>query len=411
MKTKHTPTATSRRIGRLSVGLVAAAAAFAAQAFESPADGVYKDRVDVGTMMDMSGPASGSQAIWTNGYQDYMRKLNEAGGVHGRKINVLAEDSRFNPAQDKINYEKLVGQTPVIAISGVGSSSSQASLAPTIRAGKVPIIGTYTTTKLLSEPTSPLVYGGFCGYPQMAQTGVGYYVDKLKLKAPKVMVVSIESAGGVEYHQYVDAAVKKLGGTSSIVTMKVTAADVTPQVLEIINQKPDFITIYGVPNTAILTMKTMQQYGLNIPTFGISYLLSPQIYTSMGEKAGANYNVVSCFTPGGADQAPGNKDMMAAADKYNHSAIKEDINYVAGWVVGQVTAEALAKVGPEPTRAKLIESMNKGFTVDTKGLAAPITYTADNKTGPVAFRMISYDYGAKKYKSIGEFSDYAKYLK
>ena len=399
------------RLVGLAASLMASGAAIGASNFEAPGDGVYKDHIDVGSMMDMSGPASGSQAIWTNGFQDYMRKLSEAGGVLGRKINVLAEDSRFNPAQDKINYEKLVGQTPVIAIVGVGSSSSQASLAPTIRAGKVPIIGTYTTTKLLSEPVSPLVYGGFCGYPQMAQTGVGYYVDKLKLKAPKVMVVSIESAGGVEYHQYVDAAVKKLGGTSSLVTMKVTAADVTPQVLEVIAQKPDFITIYGVPNTAILTMKTMQQYGLNIPAFGISYLLSPQIYTAMGDKAGANYNVVSCFTPGGADLSPGNKDMMAAADKYGHTAIKEDINYVAGWVVGQITAEAIAKTGPEPTRAKLIESMSKGFTVDSKGLAAPITYSPDSHTGPVAFRMIGYDYATKKYKPTGEFSDYTKYLK
>ena len=399
------------RMATLAAALAASGVALGANNFESPADGVYKDRIDVGTMMDMSGPASGSQAIWTNGFQDYMRKLSEAGGIHGRKINVLAEDSRFNPAQDKINYEKLVGQTPVIAIAGMGSSSSQASLAPTIRGGKVPITGTYTTTKLLSEPISPLVYGGFCGYPQMAQTGVGYYAERLKLKAPKVMVVSIESAGGVEYHQHVDAAIKKLGGTSSLVTMKVTAADVTPQVLEIIAQKPDFITIYGVPNTAILTMKTMQQYGLNIPAFGISYLLSPQIYASMGEKAGANYNVVSCFTPGGADQSAGNKEMSAAADKYGRTAIKEDINYVAGWTVGQVTAEALAKAGPEPTRAKLVESMSKGFTVDTKGLAAPIAYTPTDHTGPVAFRMIGYDYAAKKYKTIGEFSDYTKYLK
>ncbi len=404
------------RLGTLiaKFSLAAAMAGIATGAlaqFESPADGVYKDRIDWGVMMDLSGPASASQGIWANGFQAYMRKLNETGGVNGRKINVLAEDSRFNPAQDKINYEKLVGQTPVLAISGMGSSSSQVSLAPTIRAGKVPIVGTYTSTKPLSEPVSPLVYGGFCGYPQMAQTGVGYYTEQLKLKAPKVMVVSIESAGGVEYAQMVAAAAAKLGGTSSLVTMKITAADVTPQVLEIIAQKPDFITIYGVPNTAILTMKAMQQYGLKIPAFGISYLLAPQIYAAMGPDAGANYNVVSCFTPGGTDQSPGSRDMMAAADKYNHSAIKEDINYVAGWAVAQMSAEAIAKTGPEPTRAKLIESMNKGFTVDTKGLAAPITFTADNHTGPVAFRMIGYDFAAKKYKPFGEFSDYVKYVK
>lgn len=397
---------------RLLTALAASTLALSAQAqFESPSEGVYKDRVDWGVMMDLSGPASGSQGIWTNGFQAYMRALNERGGVNGRRVNVLAEDSRFNPAQDKINYEKLSTQTPVLAISGMGSSSSQVSLAPTIRGGNIPIVGTYTHTKPLSEPTSPLVYGGFCTYPEMAKAGVGYMTDKLKVKSPKVMVVSIESAGGVEYAQFIADAVKKYGGTSSLVTMKITAADVTPQVLEIIKQKPDFITIYGVGNTAILTMKAMQQYGLKIPAFGISYLLSPQIYAAIGPEAGANYNVISCFTPGGADQSAGNREMMAAADKYNHGAMKEDINYVAGWVVGQMAAQALQLAGPQPTRAKLVEAMNKGFTVNSNGLAAPIVFTPTDHAGPSRFRMIGYDYGAKKYVSFGEFADYEKYMK
>ena len=407
----QTPSTGLGAAARTMVAVALGSLALAASAFEAPGDGVYKDRIDWGVMMDLSGPASASQGIWASGFQAYMRKLNEAGGVNGRKLNVLAEDSRFNPAQDRINYEKLVSQTPVLGISGLGSSTSQVTLAPTIRAGKVPIVGTYTSTKPLADPVSPLVYGGFCSFLQMAQTGVGYYTEQLKLKAPKVMVVALETAGGAEYAQMVAAAAAKVGGTSSVVTVKITAVDVTPQVLEIIAQKPDFIAIHGIPNTAILTMKAMHQYGLKIPAFAISYLLSPQIYAAMGPDAGANYNVVSCFTPGGTDQAAGSREMMATADKYNQSAIKEDINYVAGWVVAQIVAEAVAKTGNEPTRAKLVESMNKGFTVDTKGLSAPITFTADNHTGPVAFRMIGYDFGAKKYKPFGEFSDYVKYTK
>ena len=407
----QTPSTGLGAAARTMVAVALGSLALAASAFEAPGDGVYKDRIDWGVMMDLSGPASASQGIWASGFQAYMRKLNEAGGVNGRKLNVLAEDSRFNPAQDRINYEKLVSQTPVLGISGMGSSTSQVTLAPTIRAGKVPIVGTYTSTKPLAEPVSPLVYGGFCSFLQMAQTGVGYYTEQLKLKAPKVMVVALETAGGAEYAQMVAAAAAKLGGTSSVVTVKINAVDVTPQVLEIIAQKPDFIAIHGIPNTAILTMKAMHQYGLKIPAFAISYLLSPQIYAAMGPDAGANYNVVSCFTPGGTDQAAGSREMMATADKYNQSAINEDINYVAGWVVAQIVAEAVAKTGREPTRAKLVESMNKGFTVDTKGLSAPITFTADNHTGPVAFRMIGYDFGAKKYKPFGEFSDYVKYTK
>lgn len=385
--------------------------ALGATAQDSPADGVYKDRIDWGLLMDMSGPTSASQGVWVNGFQDYMRKINEAGGINGRKINVLAEDNRFNPATDKIAFEKLVGQTPVIAISGMGSSGSQVALAPTIKAGKVPIVGTYTATKALSEPVTPMVYNGFCGYKQMAQAGVGYYVDTLKLKAPKVVTLAIESAGGKEYHDYVAEAVGKLGGTATHITMKVTAVDATPQVLEIMAQKPDFITIYGVSNTAILTMKGLQQYGVKTPAFGITYLGAPAIFSAMGEQAGANYNFISCFTPGGADQSPGNREMSAYADKIGRSAMKEDINYVSGWITGQMAAESLAKLGAAPTRAKLVETLSKGFTVDSKGLAAPIVYTPTNNTGPVVFKMFGYDYAAKKFKAFGDFADYAKYTR
>jgi branched-chain amino acid transport system substrate-binding protein len=245
----------------------------------------------------------------------------------------------------------------------------------------------------------------------MAQTGVGYYVDQLKLKTPKVMTVAIESAGGKEYHDYVAEAVAKYGGTATSVSMKVSAVDVTPQVLEIIAQKPDFLAIYGVPNTAVLTMKALAQNGVKIPAFGITYLGAPQIFTAMGPQVGANYNFVSCLTPGGVDQTPGNKELAAYADKIGRGAMKEDINYVGGWVVAHMATESLAKLGANPTRAGLVELLNKGFTLDSKGLAAPIVYTKDDHAGPKVLKVIGYDYTANKFKPYGEFADYAKYTK
>lgn len=399
------------KIAQLGLLLAAACMGLTAWSQDAPQDGVYKDRIDWGVLMDMSGPTSASQGIWVNGFRDYMRRVNEGGGVFGRKINVLAEDNRFNPATDKIAFEKLVSQTPVIAISGMGTSVSQVALAPTIKAGKVPIVGTYTTTKALSEPVTPMVYNGFCGYKAMAQAGVGYHVDTLKLKAPKVVTLAIETAGGKEYHDYVAEAVAKFGGTATHLTVKVTAVDVTPQVLEIMKIKPDFITIYGVSNTAILTMKALTQYGLNIPTFGITYLGAPQIFQSMGAQAAVNYKFISCFTPGGVDQTPGNKAMSAYADSIGRADMKQDINYVAGWVTGQMATEALTKLGKNPTRAGLIESLSKGFTVNSQGLAAPFSYTASNNNGPVVFKLFGFDFATNKFKSYGDFADYEKYTR
>jgi len=401
------------KLSVMKLGAFALAAVFsgASLAQEAPDDGVYKDRVDWGLLMDMSGPTSASQGVWVTGFQDYMSVLNEGGGVNGRKVNVLAEDNRFNAATDKIAFEKLVGQTPVIAISGMGSSASQVGLAATIRAGKVPVVGTYTPTKALSEPVSPMVYNGFCGYKQMAHAGVGFYVDKLKLKAPKVMTVAIETAGGKDYASFVAEAAARYGGTASAVTMKVTAIDVTPQVQQIMAEKPDFITIYGVENTSILTMKALAQYGVDIPAFGITYLGSPSVFKALGPKAGGNYTFISCFTPGGSEPSPGDASLNAGAAKTGHSALASNINYVAGWVAGQMAAQSLAKAGSDLTRARLIETLAPGFTVDTQGLSAPIVYTKDDHTGPQVLKMFGYDYDAGKFKPFGAYDDYAKYTK
>lgn len=398
-------------LGRAMAVSMAGALALGSMAQEAPADGVYKDRIDWGVIMDQSGPTAESQGAWTKGFVDYIRKVNEAGGIHGRRINAMVEDNRFSAAQDKIIYEKFTSQTPVLGISGFGSSSGQAAMAATVRAGKIPVLATYTPTKAFLEPVSPVTYNGMCDYDAMAKTVVGYYTDTLKLKAPKVMTVSIESAGGKDYHDYIAKAAAKLGGTATLVTMKITAVDVTPQVLEVIKQKPDFITIYGINNTAILTMKGLQQYGAKIPAAGIVYLSSKKAYAAMGPEAGANYNVATCMSLGGMDQTPGNREMSAFADKVGNGSLKDDVNYVNGWVVGQMVADNLTKLGPNATRARLVEQLAQGFTVDTKGLSAPIVFTKDNHDGPVVHKMIGYDFAAGKYKSFGDYKDYEKYLK
>ena len=407
-KSTAMPGASARK---LAAGLVAAAAAFGAGAFERPADGVYNERIDWGLIMDISGPTAAAQLPWVTGFQDYMRKVNEAGGIHGRKINVLAEDDRYDASLHRISYERLVSQTPALGISGMGNSSAQTALMPSIRRGKVPIVGTYTSTKAGTEPASPMFYAGFCGYKEMAQVGVGFFSDAFKIKAPKVAVVHLDVASGKEYFDFINAAAADHGGSARSLPIKVTSIDATPQVLEIIAMKPDFVAVHGSPNVAILLMRAMHQYGLKIPTFAVTYQGTPVVHSAIGPEAGSKYYFMSCFTPGGIDESGGVREMATTADKYGHSALKDDVNFVGGWVVGQLVAEAIAKAGPEPTREKLVDLLNKGIEVDTNGVSSKLKYTPDNHYGLTVLRPYSYDYQAKRLKAYGKYSDYEKYLK
>lgn len=394
----------------LAAGLAMASTPVTAGAAELPSDGVYADHIDWGVIMDLSGPASASQMIWTTGLKDYIRMANEAGGVNGRKINLLVEDNRFDPSIDRISFEKLSNQTPVLGISGMGNANGQVALMSLIRRGKVPVLGSYTTARALTEPPTPMFYGGFCGYREMAQVGVGFLSERLKLKSPKVVTVHLDTAGGKEYADYVNEAVARDGGAHKAVAIKPGAADATAQVLEIINAKPDFIAVHGTTTTPILLLRAMQQYGLATPVFGMAYIGTPVVYNSLPPEAGNNYSFVSCFTPGGTEDTPALKAMGERADQFGHPAMKEDLNYVAGWTIGQLVTEAIAKLGPDVSREKLVAMLNKGFSVDSKGLSAPISYTSDNHRGLVELKPFGYDYGTRRFKSYGTYEDSRRYV-
>ena len=396
---------------RAAVALALTAAVGTVWSFESPADGVYKERIDWGVMMDLTGPTAGNEVPWTRGVQAYIRKFNEAGGVHGRKINLLIEDDRYDTALVRANYERLVTQTNVLAISGMGSSTAQAAMMPMIKSGKVPIVGAYALHKSGYEPANPLYYAGFCGTKEMAQSGVGYFSEKMKLKNPKIAVVHLDVAGGKEYADYVNTEVTKLGGTTKALPIKSGAADVTSQVLEIIAMKPDLVTIYGVPSNSILTLRTMAQYGVKIPSWGITHLGTLEIYTALGAEAGAEYHFMSCLTPTDSEDTPAMKEMSAFADKYGYTSFKSNVNYVGGWVVGQLIAEAATKVGAEPTREKLVAMLSNGLSVDTRGVSSPLKYTKDDHRGLIGLRAYTYDFQVKQFKAFGKYSDYEKFIK
>lgn len=402
------PRALARSITAAAVMCAGAVSAFA---YESPSDGVYNDRIDWGLMMDVSGTASASQIPWVNGVKAYINKVNEAGGINGRKINLMVEDDRYDASISRANYEKLLNQTPALGVSGLGNSSAQAALMNQIRRSKLPIVGAYAITRAGLEPPTPTYYAGFCGNKEMAQVGVNAFTDKMKLRAPKVVTAHMDVAGGKDYADFVAAEVAKRGGTHKALPIKVGAADVTSQVLEINAMKPDFVTVYGVPSPTILLMKTMLQYGLKIPTFSITHLGTPEIYASIGPEAGAYYSFVSCFTPADVADAPGVREMSAAADKAGFAAHKNNVNFVGGWVVGQLIADVVAKAGKEPTRDKLMEVLSKTVEIDTKGVTGPVRFTPDDRRGMIVMRPYNYDYKSGKFVAQGNYADFIKYVK
>src|SRR3569832_180261 len=93
--------------------------AFSATAALAQSQGVSKTEILVGTIQDLSGPLAGYGKQARNGMQLRIDELNEQqGGIHGRKVKLVAEDDGYDPKKAVLAAQKLVNQDKVFIVAG-----------------------------------------------------------------------------------------------------------------------------------------------------------------------------------------------------------------------------------------------------------------------------------------------------
>jgi len=108
----------------LALGLLAGSAVHAAEQ-----QGVTKTEIVVGTIQDLSGPLAGYGKQARNGMQLRIEELNEQGGVHGRQIKLLVEDSGYDPKRAVLAAQKLVNQDKIFIMAGhLGTAQNNAAM-------------------------------------------------------------------------------------------------------------------------------------------------------------------------------------------------------------------------------------------------------------------------------------------
>lgn len=103
------------------------------------------DTIRVGMIASLSGPEKpwGEESV--NGARLVIDEFNAAGGVNGKKIELIVEDTAGDPAQGKSATERLIGERKVVAILGEIASGVTAPSAQVAQEKGVPIISPGST--------------------------------------------------------------------------------------------------------------------------------------------------------------------------------------------------------------------------------------------------------------------------
>jgi branched-chain amino acid transport system substrate-binding protein len=140
-----------RTLALVVVAAALAAAPAAAQPKYGP--GASDGEIKVGNIMPYSGPLS-AYAIIGKTQAAYFRKINEAGGVNGRKLNFISYDDGFSPPKTVEQARKLVESDEVLLIFQSLGTPTNLAIQKYLNGKKVPQLFVATGATRFGDPKS-----------------------------------------------------------------------------------------------------------------------------------------------------------------------------------------------------------------------------------------------------------------
>src|SRR5437870_13645218 len=98
------------------LAVLACAGSLCAPLAQAQSQGVSKTEITIGSIQDLSGPIAGFGKQVRLGMMLRVDEVNEQGGVNGRKLKLLVEDSAYDPKKEVLAAQKHVNQDKIFAL-------------------------------------------------------------------------------------------------------------------------------------------------------------------------------------------------------------------------------------------------------------------------------------------------------
>jgi len=152
----------------------------AVEAFPQPNENIKY--IKLGMSSPLTGPAKNLGQDLKQGSLAYFKRLNESGGIHERKVQLISLDDGYEPHYTVGNTRTLIEKEQVLALFGyVGTPTSYAIL-PLLDKNKTPYLMPFTGADFLRTPVVSNIFNLRASYYQEAQRQIDYLINKLAFK-------------------------------------------------------------------------------------------------------------------------------------------------------------------------------------------------------------------------------------
>ena len=354
----------------------AAAATAAPTAAKPVVVGVTDTEVVIGSWGPQDGPA-GFYGVIDRVVDAYFKKVNEEGGVNGRKIRFIYENDSYQPAKTVAAVKKLVEEDKIFALVGGLGTPNNAAVMDYLVAANVPHVWPATGSGILAVPFKKNIYAVQLNYTIEATLLTQYALDKV---AAKKFAVFYQNDGfGKEGLDAVQAELKKRGlAAATAVSYESADTNFTAQALKLQTSGADTVILYAVPKPGGSIIAEMGKIGFSPKLLSSSVINDPAIFQLAGPAIEGM--LINAYLPAFDDVSnPKIVEYQAFMVKY---APKEQIGGFSevGYAYAQVFIEALKRAGKDLTRDSFITNLDQ--MKDFKGSLVPsLSYSPTDHAG------------------------------
>jgi len=321
--------------------------------------GITDESIRVGQISDLSG----ATAVWgvpsTNGTRMRFEEANAAGGVHGRKLELIVEDGQYQVPVSVKAASKLLNRDKVFVMLGnIGTPANNANLPKQLRMG-VANLFPVTAAVSMYEPLHPLKFSYYVSYRDQVRGAVDYMAKKTG--ATKVCLQTQATDYGHEAELGYESAVAEHGLESVYVGRhKVTETDFVGTITRLKNSGCEVLFIGTLISDTIQLYTAARSAGWDVPIVGNMVVQHPLIAESADGGMEGLYSAgptVLADLEGNSPEAQWRRDWYQRyRDRFNDDA---NVQSQLGYVTADLMIRAMESAGRDLTTDKMLAELEK----------------------------------------------------
>ena len=352
--------------------------------------------IKIGALFAVTGPASFLGEPERNTAQMVVDEINKAGGIKGRKLQLIIYDTQGDATKAVQAATRLIKEDKVVAIVGPSTTGDTMAVIPLVEKAKIPLISCAAGIKI-TEPVKPWVFKT-AQNDSLAVARV--YEHLVKRKINKVALLTVSDSFGSSGREQLKSQAAKFGiQIVSDDTYGPKDTDMTPQLTKIRTNQSQALICWGTnPGPALIT-RNAKQLGLKLPIYMSHGVSSKKFIDLAGDAA------EGVILPSGrvlvADLLPNSdkqkKSLMSFVQDYQRH-YKAEGDHFGGhaWDAIMLLKTAMAKGGDSP--ASIRDQLEK--TRNFAGIGGVFNYSPTDHSGLSKDAFVLVEVKGKDWKLV-----------